>query len=155
RLYQAGAREKVVFEGSLEITPFFQRDIDALRRVSPRFLFVLVAGFTGICVTGSAAAEASPAPFTFLLGMGILLQLMVHTRHVRGYVAFRAMSTDAIRGRIEYSRPYLLKQSSIEIATFAVLYAVVFLFTDSLFVLGGAFGCAVVAIQHWFLMRRA
>jgi len=40
RLYQA--QNKIVFEGSYEITPMFQADVNALRRVSPRFLFFLV-----------------------------------------------------------------------------------------------------------------
>src|SRR6266446_1861735 len=43
RLYQKGVRDKIVFEGSYELTPYFQRDIDALRRVSPRFVWALVA----------------------------------------------------------------------------------------------------------------
>ena len=32
----------IVFEGSYEITPFFQRDINSLRAVSPRFVFILL-----------------------------------------------------------------------------------------------------------------
>jgi hypothetical protein len=35
------------------------------------------------------------------------------------------------------------------------MFSVLFVFTGSLFVLGGAFGCTVVAAQHWNLMRRA
>ena len=30
RLYQAGANQKMAFEGSYEITPYYQRDINAL-----------------------------------------------------------------------------------------------------------------------------
>jgi hypothetical protein len=44
RLYQAP--DKVVFEGSYEITPLFQNDVNALRRISPRLLLAL-AGSTG------------------------------------------------------------------------------------------------------------
>src|SRR5947207_12636171 len=43
RLYQKSVREKIVFEGSYELTPYFQRDIDALRAVSPRFVWALLA----------------------------------------------------------------------------------------------------------------
>jgi hypothetical protein len=35
RLYQRGVREKIEFEGSYEITPYFQADIDSLRAISP------------------------------------------------------------------------------------------------------------------------
>lgn len=155
RLYQAGAREKLAFEGSYEITPYHQRDVDALRRMSPRFLLALVVGFVAVGTLGYLSHDDSPGLFAFMLGALILLQLMVHIRHVRNYVLFRAMATDAVRGRLEYSRPVLLRNSSLEILTFAVMFLVLFVFTRSVFVLGGAFGCAVVAIQHWVLMRRA
>jgi hypothetical protein len=40
RLYSR--QDKIVFEGSFEITPQFQADVNALRRVSPRFCAILV-----------------------------------------------------------------------------------------------------------------
>ena len=155
RLYEAGAREKIAFEGSYEITPFYQRDIDSLRRVSPRFVLVLGLGITIFALSARDSAASSPELFSFMLGALILLQLMVHIRHVRNFVLFRAMTTDGIRGRIEYARPLMLKASSIEIAMFAGMFAILFLFTGSTFVLGGAFGCTIVAVQHWNLRRRA
>ena len=42
RLYQAGANQKMAFEGSYEITPYYQRDINSLRRLSPRFFAALL-----------------------------------------------------------------------------------------------------------------
>jgi len=41
RMYQA--QDKIVFEGSYEITPLFQADVNALRRLSPRFVIALLA----------------------------------------------------------------------------------------------------------------
>jgi hypothetical protein len=35
RLYRAKAKEHLVFEGSYEVTPYFQKDVDSLRWVSP------------------------------------------------------------------------------------------------------------------------
>ena len=80
RLYQAGVREKMAFEGSYEITPFHQKDVDMLRRLSPRFVLVLVGGVVVLCVTGRDLAETTPDLFAFLLGSLILLQLMIHIR---------------------------------------------------------------------------
>ena len=40
RLYKSGAHEKVVVEGSYELTAYFQRDIDSLRLFSPRFILI-------------------------------------------------------------------------------------------------------------------
>jgi hypothetical protein len=154
RLYQERVRDKMAIEGSYEITPFYQSDVDALRRVSPRFVAILVMGVGALCLLGGMR-YAPAGVFAFMLGALILLQLAVHVRHVRNYVIFRAMASDEIRGRLEYTRPLLLKSSSIEIAAFAAMFAILFVFTGSLFVLGGAFGCSIVAVQHWNLMRRA
>lgn len=41
RLYRG--QNKIVFEGSYEITPVFQADVNALRPVSPRFYLILIA----------------------------------------------------------------------------------------------------------------
>src|SRR5262249_59412587 len=97
----------------------------------------------------AAGAESSPGLFSFMLGALILVHLTIHVRHFRNYVLFRAMLTDAVRGRLEYSRPVLLRTSAIEIITFAGMFAVLFAFTGSPFVLGGVFACTVVAAQHW------
>ena len=70
RLY--GRQEKVVFEGSYEITPFFQRDINSLRVVSPRFVFALLLtlGFLGFLWLLN---ESSPAPELWQLALGALI----------------------------------------------------------------------------------
>ncbi len=42
----------------------------------------------------------------------------------------------------------MLAMSSLEILSFAGLFAVIFVFTGSPFVLGGALSCGVLAIKH-------
>jgi len=153
RLYQNSVREKIVFEGSYELTPYFQRDIDTLRRISPRFLWamlVVVAVLSGIW---RLATQTVPQAYSFVLGAFVLIQLAIHTRHLRNLASFRAAATDAVRGRIEYSRLTVLRLSSFDLLSFAGLYLVVFAFTGSWFALGGVFGCAAVAHKHWKLAR--
>jgi len=48
----------------------------------------------------------------------------------------------------------MLAMSSLEILSFAGLFTVIFVFTGSPFVLGGALSCGVVAIKHLRLARR-
>src|SRR5215469_7294773 len=91
RLYRR--QETIVFEGSYEITPFYQRDIDSLRVVSPRFVFVL-------CLTLGMLAflwilnEQSPAPelYQFTLGCLIVVQLAIHIRHLSNLFLFRSIN---------------------------------------------------------------
>ncbi|HEY6308974.1 MAG TPA: hypothetical protein VI488_21235 [Candidatus Angelobacter sp.] len=42
RVYRAGAQQTIIFEGSYELTPGYQRDVDQLRWVSRRFIWSLV-----------------------------------------------------------------------------------------------------------------
>jgi hypothetical protein len=150
RLYQGGVREKLAFEGSYELTPFFQRDVDSLRRISPRFIFALLT--TSAMVF--AVRWVVPEMYAFLLGALILAQLAVHTRHIRNLYIFRAAATDSIRGRIEYSKRTSYRISAVESLSFCGLYLVLFAFTDSWFILGGSVSCLSLSLKHWRLARK-
>ena len=155
RLYHSGASDKIVFEGSYEITPYFQRDINSLRLVSPRFLTALLLGLVCLAVVWWLATESWPAVYSLALGAMILPELAIHMRHFRNLLLFRALiRTDEARGHIEYSRRLLLRMSSFELLTFSGLFSVLFLFTRSFFVLGGAVACLSLAGKHWRLTRK-
>jgi len=148
RLY--GRQKTIVFEGSYEITPFFQQDINSLRAVSPRFVFILLLtlGFLGFLWILN---ESSPAPelWQFALGALIGVQLAVHMRHFRNLVIFRSINnTDLIRGRIEDSRPAVLRASSWECFAFSGFYLMLFAFTRSWFILGGVATCFSLGVKH-------
>ena len=102
RLYQAGAKEKIVFEGSYEITPFYQRDVNALRSISPRFLAMLTLSVAFLALVWVLDGQSQPKFYELVLGMMILVELIIHVRHLRNLLLFRAINyTDAVRGRIE------------------------------------------------------
>jgi hypothetical protein len=98
RLYRQ--QQTIAFEGSYEITPFYQRDIDSLRVVSPRFVFILsltlgALGFLWKLNTSSPAPELRQ----FVLGALVGALLAVHMRHFRNLVLFRSISnTELVRG---------------------------------------------------------
>ena len=91
RLY--GRQETIVFEGSYEIAPFYQRDIDSLRVVSPRFIFILVLTLGGLGFLW-ILNKSSPAPelWQFVLGVLVGAQLAVHMRHLRNLVLLRSIN---------------------------------------------------------------
>jgi hypothetical protein len=151
RLRAAGARDKFATEGSYEITPLYQRDIDSQRLISPRFLMTMVlnvAFLTGVFYL------TSPGLYYFMLGMSVCLQLAIHVRHLRNLVLFRAALSDEVRGRIEYARPVMLRMSAVEMLTFSGLFLLLFVFTQNWFTAGGAFGCSVTALKHWRLAQK-
>lgn len=154
RLYQA--QDKIVFQGSYEITPIFQADVNALRRISPRFIAILfgstlyLLGFSYL----SAMWEMRLA-YTTALGALVLMEFTVHIRHLRNRYLFRhAFGPDGIRGRLEYPRGLILRGSALEVLLFGALYTLLFVQTGDSFVLGGALGCAVLAVNHYRLARR-
>ena len=158
RLYQQGAGEFIHFEGSFELNPYYQKDVDALRLLNPRFFIALTAS----CVLQAAIwymtmrALFVPNMYFFALGAMVLVELTIHVRHVRNLFLFRALlAGHGIKGRIEYPRPIMLRLSSMEIASFAILYIVLFVVTDNWFLLGGAFACLSLALSHRKMARLA
>lgn len=149
RLYRSGVSDKIIFEGSLEITPYFQRDIDSLRSISWRFVLALIWSAVSIAFVWKLSLQSGMWLYEFWLGALISSELAVHVRHFRNLALFRMMAGgDVVRGRIEYSRSALLRSSSIELLAFAGLFIVLFVFTQSWFVLGGSISCLSIAWKH-------
>jgi hypothetical protein len=155
RLYQSGVKEKIAFEGSFEITPYFQSDIDSLRAVSPRFLAAMAVGCVCLGAIWWLAGIFDARLYQFVLGSMILSELAIHHRHLRNLFLFRAiLSTHGIQGRMQYARPSMLRMSAVELFAFAGLYAFLFLFTFSWFVLGGVLSCFSIGLKHRSLARK-
>ena len=95
--------------GQLRDYAVYQKDVDRLRRFSPRFLLAMAAT---CCVQallwwltiGAAMGGFGvfmPDGYLFGLGAMVLVQLTVHVRHLRNYILFRAIAAaDGISGRI-------------------------------------------------------
>jgi hypothetical protein len=157
RMYQAGVRDRIVFEGSYELTPYHQADIDALRAFSPRFLLALVTScallvYLWWLTIGDSFVSVS---YEVALGAMILVQLTVHVRHLKNYFLFRAvLAGEGIEGRMQYTRPTMLTHSAVELFSFAALYGILCVLTASWFVFGGAIACAIVGVKHRQLARQ-
>ena len=152
RLYRA--QDHIVFEGSYEITPMFQADIDGLRKFSRRFLVALIASTGYLWLVRSVAVSwADYTVYTGVLGAMLLAQATVHIRHLRNWFLF-SKGAKVIHGRLAYPRRFLLTMSAFELTLFAGLYLGLGLVTSSVFVLGGGLACGVLAITHYRLARR-
>ena len=157
RMYQAGVRDRIRFEGSYEITPAHQADVDALRRFSPRFLLALALTCAlQVCLWYlTVGLGLFRETYEVALGGLILSQLTIHVRHLRNYFLFRrVLAGDGVSGRIDYGRATMLQQSAVELGAFAVLHAAVAAIAASWFVFGGAASCASLAVSHWLLARK-
>ena len=156
RLYRSRVSEKLVFEGSFELNPVFQQDVDSLRLISPRFIAMLLISGLLLAWVWFLASQSAREFYEFVLGFMILLESAIHVRHIRNLFMFRMFSeSGCVRGRIEYSRPFILRTSSAELFAFSAVFLLLFAFTQSWFVLGGASSCALTAMKHRQLARRA
>ena len=155
RLYQRGVREKIEFEGSYEITPYFQADIDSLRAISPRFIAALL--WTEVCLAAIwwFSWQSTIALYQVVFGAMVSVELAIHIRHFRNLFLFRTIAgSDAVQGRIQYSRPLSLRMSAVELYGFSALFLAVSFFTQSWFTFGGAMSCFVTATKHLRLARK-
>ncbi len=158
RLYRAYASQVLSFEGSFELTPAYQADVDALRRWSPRFWLALLASTVGLGLVWvlSVVVLKLPAFFAFLLGALLLRQAAVHMRHARNLVLFGAIrDTSDVSGRLAYARPLVYKLSAAEFLAFGLLFLLLAGVAGSWFLLGGAVSCVVTGWQHVRLARAA
>jgi len=156
RLRLGPISEKIVIEGSYEITPYFQRDIDSLRRISPRFIAMLVYTSLLLIALWFLSKRLILEVFVFAAGSMILVELAIHVRHIKNLMMYRRMAqSDCVRGRIEYSRSFILRTSADELFAFAGMFALLFGFTESWFILGGVASCLSTGMKHRRLAEKA
>lgn len=158
RLYDATGKTYVTFEGSYELTPYYQKDIDALRPVSIRFVVMLGVSSVAIGLVWllSIRIVFIPQAFSFLMGGLLLRQAVVLMRHANNIWLYRyfGKQPDDVQGHIHYGRRVVLRRSAFELASFAALYLLLFAVVGEWFFAGGAFACLAMAFQHGRLARR-
>lgn len=158
RLYLEGANQHFGFGGSLELSPYYQKDIDHLKTISPRFVLMLI--LTSAIVLGiwmlSVPILNLPGLFSFMLGALVLMEAAIHVRHFRNIFLFRnARQGNGIAGKIEYERWLVLQSSAVEFLGFAIIYLFALFVSGSWFFAGGAAGCLSVGIRHWMWGSKA
>ena len=152
QLYRARAQSHFTFEGSLELTPYYQADIDRLRRVSPRFILAVATSVLALELVWwlSMVVARAPGLFEVLLGGLVLREAAVILRHARNIALFRAARAgQGLEGQVHYARWLALRLSAVDLLSVAALCGLLALATGSWFLFGGAFACAVTGLQHW------
>jgi hypothetical protein len=158
RLYQSDAKEHVVLKGSLEITPYFQDDVNRLKRMSLRFIRALVFSVLTISLAWVLAVRwlEIPQAFSVLMGALILLEATAHIRHIRNIVFLSTLTRmHSLKGKIEYPRWLSLRLSSVEVLGFAALFLVAFLVSGNWFFVGGSLSCLLTGLKHLDYAKKA
>ena len=158
RIYDRAVKDVIVLEGGVELTPQYRRDIQQQRRISPRFVvsLVLVLAWIGLVWYLCLKAMWLPELYRAFAGGLLMLQLVIHLRHVRNLSLFRSIERKGEpTGHMVYSRRGLLRTSAAELGATTVFLLLAFVVTGAWELLGGAFLCAAVGLQHAILGRRA
>jgi hypothetical protein len=153
-LYARGASNHFHVEGSYELNPIFEKDINLLRLISPRFLIYLF-GSTVLLLIMRGLTRDLPLFFIFGIGGFLLLESFVQLRHIRNIASLWSMSRDeGVTGRLDYARWFTYRTSAIDALSFAFFLLVVAVLVGSWFLVGGAFSCTVLAIRQGFRSRQ-
>jgi hypothetical protein len=146
------------FEGSFELTPQYQKDIDALKPVSKRHILWLVLSSLLIVFIWWFTKHLLFFPWTYLLclGMFLLLEVAVHLRHLRNISLIREIRKGGgVEGEIRYRKWFSYRISASELYLYAALFLIFAVLTYSTFFLGGAIMCFATGIQHSRLAKKA
>jgi hypothetical protein len=148
----------VQFEGSFELTPQFQKDIDALKPVSKRHLILLVLYSLLIAFLWWLTKQFYFFPWTYLfyLGMFLLLEVAVHMRHLRNISLIREIRKNGgVEGEIRYRKWFSYRISASEFYVYSILFFLFAILDYSPFFLGGSFMCFATGFKHTRLAKKA
>jgi hypothetical protein len=144
-------RDRWSVEGSYELNPRWQSQIDARRLLSPRFVLV-AAGIPVVLIAERQLLLVAELDMTFFaagIGAFLLLQAPTIMTHVANLTTLRDLADlTAFEGRVRLSRWFVYRESAWHYARFSALWLLLWVGSQQAFFLGGAFGCAVIATQH-------
>ena len=154
-LYSArGLRETghFEFEDSFELTPQYQKDINALKPVSALHIILLILYSLLIIFIWWLTSRLPYFPWTYLfyLGMFLLMEVAIHFRHLRTVSLVREIRKDpgGVEGHIFYRKRFSYTISAAELYIFSFLFLIIALLAYSPFFLGGAIMCFGTGLKH-------
>jgi hypothetical protein len=152
--------QKIVeIEGSYELTPEHQDDIDNELPLSWLWLIWTVFGAAVLLMTGLFATQNGIIQIWYLLLMGalLILQLGVHERHIWNILFYKhlASSDPGVEGRVYWRRTDIYRRSATQLWLSAAFTLILAGLSSSYILLGGAFGLAGTARRHGIYARRS
>ena len=146
------------FEGSFELTPQYQKDIDALKPVSRLHVILLVLYSLLILALWYLFVYFLGLLWAYLLylGMFLLLEVAVHMRHLRNVFLIREVKkNDGASGHISYRKWFSYRVSAFELYLYFGLFLIVAALEASPFFFGGAIMCFGMGFRHNRLSKKA
>lgn len=143
-------RDRWASEGSYELNPSWQAEIDAGRRFTWRLIGVAIVLAVLLLAMRylTEFGELDLAFFAVGAGAVLLLQAPTIMVHANNLQTFRDLTDPtAITGSVRFSRWLVLRQAAWYLVRFAVLWLVLWVPSQQAFFLGGALSCAMFGVR--------
>ena len=150
--------EHFQFEGSYELTPQYQKDIDARKPFSKLHIILLILYSLLLLLIWWFTRSFAFIRWTCLLylGMFLLVEVAVHLRHLRNiFLIMLIRKEGGVEGQIKYRKPFSYKISSFDFYSLGVIFLITALLTYSAFFFGGAIMCIGTGFKHSRLAKKA
>ena len=148
-----GYKEMDIFlhEKSFELTPQYQKDIDGQVRFSRLHITYLVGYMLVILLFWNLCLRFTYMPwlYSFLLGALLLLEVVVHLRHLRNwYQLYIYRREGGVSGQVTFAQRFSYLNSAFDFYVHAVLFGLYGILTFSPFFFGGVLICVVNGMRH-------
>jgi len=133
----------IEIEGSFELNPYYQKDIDSQRKVSSRFIFMLlfVSGWLAFTWFLADMVHITALIFPVALGIFLIPEFNVLGNHIILISTFRMMSVPgAAEGHLKQARWMIVRATAHRMGYWALFCFILFLLTGNLLLFGGALG---------------
>ena len=152
-------RDRWRVEGSYEMNPTWERQIDSRQWFGPRVVLVplALAAILGTLrlLAGLVDVYDDPAYFGSAVGVMLLLQAPILLLHAMNLQTFQMLlDPTAAEGGIAYRRWFVYRQSVVYLLGFSVIWLVLWVPSQQAFFLGGAASCALFASRFWQLASK-
>lgn len=148
----------IKFEGSFELTPQYQQDVDALKPISTRHVILLILYSLLIIFIWWLTKRLLFFPWTYLLylGMFLLIEVAVPMRHLRNISLIREIRKNGgVEGQLSYKKWFSYRISASELYLYSALFLICAVLASSPFFLGGAIMCFGTGFKHARLAKKA
>jgi hypothetical protein len=147
----------IQFEGSFELTPEYQKDIDALNPVSKRHIIALALSSLLLALIWwlTRLIFYLELAYPLFLGMFLLLEVAIHLRHFRNVgLIHQVRKHGGIEGQITYKKWFSYRISANELYIASALFLFIAVVTLNQFFLGGAIACHATGFRHSRMARK-
>lgn len=150
RLWMKNAKDYLVFAGSYELNPYYQKDIDGERLLSKRFIFMLAYGVVWMLVMWGATHYLNiPQVFPAAMGFLLLVEVIILSSHIQNIRLFKSAATlNAIQGQISYSRWVSLDGTAWKFGYWGLIFLVFAVGMSNWFFAGGALACVYYFLRY-------